>query len=279
MFVKGGSFRMGNLWGDEGDGKRHDRPVHLVRVDDFWMSKYEITVGQFKRFVEDTGAQTLAEKEGDSVTWLSPGFVQDDSHPVVCVSWYGAAAFCNWLSRQAGLEEVYALHDDKGVEADFSKVGFRLPTEAEWEYAARSGGKVIKYPWGNKFDGTKLNFADKSSESDFADKRWDDGYKYTSPVGSFPPNELGLYDMAGNVSEWCNDWYDENYYSRSPINNPTGPSVEELLQGNSLLGSVICGKVVRGGSYMFPSYRTTDRVLSGIGGGSDTGFRIVLPVR
>ena len=250
------------------------------------MSRYEITVGQFRKFVEDTGYRTTAERQGwawslysggtytsyrkdKEISWLTPGFRQNDLHPVVCVSWYDAVTFCNWLSGRAGLEKVY---DESTWEADFSKVGFRLPTEAEWEYAARAGGKRIKYPWGNKFDGEKLNFADSSSKLGWRSYRWNDGYDRTSPIGSFPPNELGLYDMAGNVWEWCNDWLDVNYYRYSPLNNPTGPSSGTY-------------KVRRGGSWESKSKycRSCNRARGpGSGPGSpayDTGFRIVLPVR
>ncbi len=256
VFVPGGEFKMGDLWGD---GDSDERPAHLVRVGDFWMSKYEITVGQFRKFVDDTGYKTTAEKRGESNSWLNPGFEQDDTHPVVRVSWYDAVAFCNWLSRQAGLEEVY---DEETWEADFSKVGYRLPTEAEWEYAARAGGKEIKYPWGNEdpyHDGRYwMNYSGS-----------DDGYRYTSPVGSFPPNALGLYDMAGNVWEWCNDWYSGSYYAQSPVDNPTGPS-----SGSS--------KVLRGGSWFVgPWYcRTANRNRDNPDfTGYIYGFRVVLPVR
>ena len=230
------------------------------------MSKYEITVGQFRKFVEDTGYGTTAERQGWAfayssififsvwskevgVNWLRPDFHQDDTHPVVCVSWYDAVAFCNWLSSRAGLEKVY---DENTWKADFSKVGFRLPTEAEWEYAARAGGKKIKYPDDANYWGTGR------------DRWW-----HTSPVGSFPPNELGLYDMAGNVWEWCNDWYSANYYKVSPVDNPTGP-----LSGTF--------KVLRGGAWdNLPKECRSSRRHPKEPDCTYTshGFRIVLPVR
>jgi len=174
------------------------------------------------------------------------------------VSWYGAVAFCNWLSRKAGLEEVY---DEGTWEADFSKVGYRLPTEAEWEYAARAGGKEIKYPNGNSLTHDDANYDGTGGR----DRWW-----RTSPVGSFPPNELGLYDMAGNVWEWCNDWYDSGYYSRSPVDNPTGPS------------SGTYHKVHRGGSWGDGPWDCRTAYRGGyapVYARNVVGFRVVLPVR
>jgi len=244
IFIPGGEFQMGDLWGD---GDYDERPVHTVRVDDFYMSKYEITVGQFKRFCEATGRSMPSQ----------PSWNRGDDYPVVNVSWYNAVRFCNWLSRQAGLEEVY---DESTWEADFSKVGYRLPTEAEWEYAARAGGKEIKYPNGNTLTHDDANYWGTGGR---------DVWDRTSPVGSFPPNELGLYDMAGNVWEWCNDWYDEDYYSRSPVDNSTGPSSGRY-------------KVLRGGSWDFGpgSCRTANRIrVVPDDTWGNLGFRVVLPVR
>jgi len=255
VFVPGGEFQMGDLWGD---GDSDERPVHTVRVDDFYISRYEITVGQFRMFCEATGRSMPSQ----------PSWNRGDDYPVVNVSWYDAVRFCNWLSRQAGLEEVY---DESTWEADFSRVGYRLPTEAEWEYAARAGGKEIKYPWGNEFDCSKGNFDDETVHDSYVVPGGEgcDGYVETAPVGSFPPNELGLYDMAGNVYEWCNDWYDSGYYSVSPVDNPRGPSSGEE-------------KALRGGSWFFNPgcCRTANRFRLSPGGSRYfCGFRVVLPVR
>jgi hypothetical protein len=178
-----------------GDGDPGERPVHEVCVDDFYLGKAEVTVGQFEKFVSATGYQTEAEREGSvfaltyrgwaRVTdrnWRNPGFSQTDRHPVVCVSWNDARAFLDWLSKKTG----------KAV---------RLPTEAEWEYAARCGGKNYKYGGSNA--GPTGNIADEALRRAYQVTFWwegyDDGFVYTSPVGSFSPNELGLYDMTGNV--------------------------------------------------------------------------------
>jgi formylglycine-generating enzyme required for sulfatase activity len=135
------------------------------------------------------------------------GFSQDERHPVACVSWNDAKAFADWL-RGKGRRD------------------YRLPTEAEWEYAARSRGKNHKYSWGN--GGPAGNMGDVSLKRQFPGRLliwegYDDGYVFTAPVGKFAPNELGLYDMTGNVSEWVSDWVDEDYYKSSPKENPQGP--------------------------------------------------------
>ena len=266
VFVPGGEFQMGDLWGD---GDSDERPVHTVRVDDFYMSKYEITNAQYVQFLNAIGRHWMGGKplietksmDSHSHILLKGGrYVVEsgyEDHPMIEVSWYGAVAFCNWLSRQAGLEEVY---DEGTWEADFSKVGYRLPTEAEWEYAARAGGKEIKYPNGNTLTHDDANYRGIGGR---------DKWERTSSVGSFPPNELGLYDMAGNVWEWCNDWYDSGYYSVSPVDNPRGP-----LSGEE--------KVLRGGSwYNDPWFcRTANRNVNNPGNmWNNLGFRVVLPVR
>jgi sulfatase modifying factor 1 len=204
VFIKGGCYEMGDTFGD---GQADEKPVHNVCVNDFYIGKFEVTVGQFKRFVNETGYRTEAEK-GDgcflwsgskwekdgSKSWRSPGFSQDDNQPAVCVSWKDTQAFSEWLSRKGGKS-------------------YRLPTEAEWEYAARSGGKKEKY-------------AGMSNDSGLGDYTWynaNSGNR-TRSVGGKTPNGLGLYDMTGNVWEWCQDWYGEKYYGESPRDNPRGPS-------------------------------------------------------
>ena len=237
VFVQGGTFQRGSTNGDY-----DEKPVHTVTVDDFYIGKYEVTVAEFKEFIDATGHKTEAEKTGyryvynngwkmkNDVTWkcdvngnaLSKS---EYNHPVIYVSWNDANAYCKWK-------------------------GGRLPTEAEWEYAARGGNKSkgYKYSGSNNID----NVAWYSKNS--GDK--------THSVGKKQANELGIYDMSGNVWEWCNDWYDGNYYSSSPRNNPKGPSSGSLrvLRGGSwYYGGIYCRVASR--HYDIPDYSSYVYVL------------------
>ena len=194
--IIGGTFRMGDL---SGDGARNQRPVHSVTVPSFKLGKYEVTVGQFRRFVQATGYRTDAERRaggnegcrtytGDGWdwtpgrSWKNPGYAIEDNQPVVCVSWNDALAFTEWLSAQTGAT-------------------FRLPSEAEWEYAARAGS-TAKYSWGNSIGYNEAN-------CDGCGSRWDNDRP--APVGSFSANAWGLHDIHGNVSEWVQDCWNKNY--------------------------------------------------------------------
>ncbi|HUT34193.1 MAG TPA: formylglycine-generating enzyme family protein [Planctomycetota bacterium] len=195
---------------------RDEKPAHKVSISRaFWMGKHEVTVGQFRRFVEATGYKTDAEK--------GPEFKQTDEHPVVCVSWNDAHAFVDWLNAT-----------DKAKPAGSS---YRLPTEAEWEYACRAGTSTW-YQWGDDPDKGKgwCNAADLTTKRKLPKLtvfNWDDGFLYTAPVGSFKANALGLHDMHGNVSEWCQDWYGD--YKEGHQTDPTGPASGEhrVLRGGS----------------------------------------------
>ncbi|BCS53616.1 formylglycine-generating enzyme family protein [Geobacter sp. SVR] len=206
--IKGGTFTMGDAFRE---GDRDETPTHEVQVDDFALAAVPVTKGQFRLFVNETGYRTDAEKgngcyveKGDiwnydpAATWRSPGFIQDDSHPVVCVSWNDAVAFAEWLSRKSGRR-------------------YRLPTEAEWEYAARSGGKQERFAgFSDPTDFHRYgNFCDRTCSAEWRNTVQDDAFKYTSPVGHYLPNGLGLYDMAGNVCQWVADLYGERYYRES----------------------------------------------------------------
>ena len=164
------------------------------------MDKDEVTVRQFRKFVRETGYEY---DRWDDVADYSP----TDKHPIVFVSWNdAAAAYAEWAGK-------------------------RLPTEAEWEYAARGGLIGKRYPWGNEITHDRANYYGTRGRD-----KWD---WQTAPVGSFDANGYGLYDMAGNVDEWCSDWYDEDYYSNSPLRNPQGPSTSwwRVLRGGSWFSS------------------------------------------
>jgi len=176
--IPAGRFEMG----DHLDGMSRALPVHTVSLDVFYMDVHQVTVGQFKQFVTQSGYNYNRWNE---VAQYSPG----DDYPMVYVNWNDATSYAAW-------------------------VGKRLPTEAEWEYAARGGLEGQRYPWGNEITHDNANYGGTGGID-----HWD----RCSPVGSFAANGYGLYDMVGNAWEWCQDWYDENYYSSSPVNNPPGP--------------------------------------------------------
>ena len=171
-----------------------EAPQHLVKITKpLYLGIYEVTVGQFRAFIEKAGYRTEAEKQKAEWTWQAPGFEQDDDHPVARVSWNDAAAFCKWLSEMEG--EHYSL-----------------PTEAQWEYACRAGS-TTKWCFGD----------DKEDLQQYAGrvKRQRDK---TSTVGQREQNGFSLFDIHGNVAEWCFDWYSPDYYRVSPLTDPTGPS-------------------------------------------------------
>ncbi len=266
--IPGGFFSMGAKEGDQ-----DERPVHRVVISSFKMGKYEITMKEFAAFISSTNYQTDAEKQGnsyvyighfdkaDGVSWRDDeeGHHRSDSDaskPVVHVSWNDANAYCQWLSRQTGKT-------------------FRLPTDAEWEYAAGCGMKHYKYSWGNFMprtgNGEKpvANVADETNHPKYGALLqkylgYKDGFFFAAPVGSFMANEFGLYDMTGNVFEWCNDWYDPNYYANSPENNPQGPSTGKfrIMRGGSWYFNVINSRI----AYRIPNIPERRH--------SDLGFRI-----
>jgi formylglycine-generating enzyme required for sulfatase activity len=233
VYIPAGSFTMGSP-SSENQRDNDEGPQHRVRISKgFYMGQGEVTVGQFRRFLEEAGYRTDAEKEGwssawdgskwdnvNGTSWKNPGFSQSENHPVVCISWNDAKSFCEWLSRKEG--KIYML-----------------PTEAQWEYACRAGTQTT-YCWGNSPDDGSgwCNVADltaKEKWSAWTVFNWRDGYVFTAPVGSFRQNAFGLYDMHGNGWEWCQDWYDGNYYSNSPEVDPKGPDTgsARVLRGGS----------------------------------------------
>lgn len=207
--IPAGEFMMGSPPSEEGRFP-WEGPVHKVYLDAFYIGEKEVTVGQWRGFIEDT-----------SYKWdkwsLLGEYAPGDNYPIIFTTWDDTQAFCRWLSKKEGKT-------------------YRLPTEAEWEKAARGGLEGKTYPWGNETpDGTRCNFADKNTDFYWSDERVDDGYVFTAPVGSFPPNGYGLYDVAGNAWEWCQDWFDFDYYKDSPAKNPRGPSsaIDRSIRGGS----------------------------------------------
>jgi formylglycine-generating enzyme len=302
-WISGGTFVMG-----DDDGQPDEAPAHPVTLDGFWMDRTEVTNAQFKKFVDATGYKTLAERTPEredfrglvpdvkdipaenlvagsicfnerfdrstltqdgplwpyqvwkyvkGANWKhpeGPDSTIDDrmQHPVVHVNWDDAVAYCKWAGK-------------------------RLPTEAEWEYAARGGLKNAIYPWGNelvKNGKWMLNIW----QGKFPDKNEvQDGFLTTAPVASFPANGYGLYDMAGNVWEWCSDFYRPDYYRYSPFVNPQGPS-----DSFDPMEPQYAKRVQRGGSFMCSdNYCRGYRVAARMKGTPDsgafhTGFRTVL---
>ncbi|MCL2117830.1 MAG: formylglycine-generating enzyme family protein [Planctomycetaceae bacterium] len=230
--LPGWTFRMG----DDRGSLLDQRPAHQVVIAPFQLDKYQVTNHQFQLFVDATGYKTTAEQQGwayvfdfdarewvkmNGAFWRKPDgkTLLDETlldHPVTQVSWNDAHAFCQWAGK-------------------------RLPTEAEWEYAAHGGLVDNAYPWGeHRLKDGKLMANDWQGWFP-RDNTCDDGFLLTSPTGSFPANPFGLHDMAGNVWEWCHDWYSPQYYQFSPKDNPQGPDQPDPEH---------TGRVIRGGSFL-----------------------------
>jgi len=221
VLVKGGTFDMGGT-SEQQDCLDDEKPVTRMTVDDFYMGKYEVTFDEYDAFCAATGRE---KPSGNG--W------RRGQRPVINVSWNDAVAYCNWRSEQAGLSKVYTISGDK-VTADWSAHGYRLPNEAEWEYAARGGGQAVLFGNGkNVADPKEINFLSHHSLI----KPYSIAGNYRKeivPVGSLnSPNALGLHDMSGNVREWCWDW--KAAYPGGSQNNYCGPASGSvrLLRGGS----------------------------------------------
>jgi formylglycine-generating enzyme required for sulfatase activity len=228
--VRGGWFSRGR---DDPEADRDEQPVHTVELEDFFLGATPVTVAEFRAFIEDSGYRTDADRGEHpfgydellslhtiaGLTWRvgADGHPAQADHPVVCVSWNDALAYCEWLAKQLARP-------------------VRLPSEAEWEYAAGNGTRHTRYSWGDGEPRGRVggNVADISLLSVFAQQHpetfegYDDGFAFTSPVKSFAPNDFGLFDMTGNVREWCRDWYGRSYYESVPGYDPSGPRSGEF---------------------------------------------------
>jgi len=241
VVLRGGAYIQG--CSREG-GLPDELPPHPVSISAFIMDACEVTRGQFAAFVNATEYKTRAEEKSSSKTWRNPGFAQRPDEPVVFISWYDAVAYCNRRSRQADLEPCYTFLDSLNVLADLSANGFRLPTEAEWEYAARGGDNDTLYPWGEE-QGCR-NPTNQSPVFLANYKQWrsrtTDEWVWTSPVKEFPPNSIGIYGMGGNVWEWCQDWYSQSAYPMLSGRTPHNPCIDSVSGERPR-------RVMRGGSF------------------------------
>lgn len=239
ILIQGGTFQMGSSDGDD-----DEKPIHAVTLNNFAIGKYEVTNAQFCEFLNEQGNQRK-----DSTEWIKlDGKWNDErcriikkenqfsvalgfeNYPVTYISWDAAVAYCDWLSNKT--DKIY-----------------RLPTEAEWEYASGNGSKHTKYSWG---DGEPIasnggNVADEALKKNFPEwaifTGYNDGYVMNAPVGSFAANDFGLYDMTGNVWEWCSDWY--GAYNNSNRLNPRGAlhGTKKVIRGGGFLGSPWASRV------------------------------------
>jgi formylglycine-generating enzyme len=322
MLIPAGEFEMGDHHGYQ-DPKQvgtDEAPIHTVHVDSFYMAATETTNQQYSDYLNAALAQgsievrngivygkgnseiyftTRQADEFSRIGWDGRAFAVLDnrgSHPVTSIRWTGAAAYTNWLSSKNGLEGCYDLSTGQ---CDFSRTGFRLPTEAEWEYAARGGqySPYTIYPWGDDPDNTRANWPNSGDPYEAG------AYPWTTPVGFYNgelrrkagfdwpgsqesyqtsngANAYGLYDVAGNVWEFVHDWYGRDYYRTSPLDNPRGPdSGSPMPDGKAYRG-------MRGGNWYNGDYgwsRVSNRDPSYFRGPQDpnhpyyhVGFRVAL---
>ncbi len=260
---------MGNQMGS-GEGYSDELPVHSVNVSAFYMDKTEVTKALWDEVA------TWAASNGYDIN-AAGASGKASNHPVYYVTWYECVKWSNARSQKEGLTPCYTVggaiykSGTSTPDCNFSVSGYRLPTEAEWEKAARGGLSGKRFPWGDVINHSYANYYNgtysyESPQGAGYHPTYNDGvYPYTSLVGSFAPNGYGLYDMAGNLWEWCHDWYSSSYYSTSPGSDPQGPASGSyrVLRGGNWNDRARRCRV----AYRFNCYPT--------GGGSISGFRCV----
>ena len=305
VWIPGGKFIMGALDSDR-EARRDEYPAHQVELSGFWIDEHEITNAQFDEFVQATGYVTIAEKAPD---WeqlkkqLPPGTEKPHDSILVAASmvftpvetenlsdwtqWWSWVKGASWRQPQGEGSTITDKMDHPVVQVAWEDAqaylkwaGKRLPTEAEWEYAARGGLVQKKYPWGDERD--KITICGNTWQGKFPEQNHEaDGYFTTSPVKSYQSNGYGVYDMAGNVWEWTSDWYNVNYYAQAKqqglLKDPKGaassydPAQPYMPQRVQRGGSFLCND-----SYC-SSYRASARMKSSPDTGQDhVGFRAAL---
>ena len=230
VFVPAGAFKMGDNFGD---GEGRERPVHTVELDSYYIGKYEVTNAQWKRFRDDTGYDDPKFWPGGKPVPKDqdPYWTMENNHgggtpgsgnyPVISVNWDSATAYCNWVSAKTGKK-------------------YHLPTEAEWEKAAR-GTDQRRYPWGNSIDHSYANFFGSQGYDTVREVGFYNGSAHGDVTTHSGASPYGAFDMAGNLMEWCQDWYSRDYYAKSPRKNPKGPATGAY-------------RVVRGGSFFVDGF-------------------------
>lgn len=266
VFVEGGTFTMGGYEEDESIITKEGQQPHSVTLSDFYIGKYEVTQKQWKSVM---GKNPVTKERWEKVYTGYSLETINDNYPVFFISWYDAVKFCNKMSEKEGLEKCYKIYQTKEdkdaqnntgdekytVECNFKAKGYRLPTEAEWEYAARGGKKSRNFIYSGSNTIGDVSF-------------YQDNCSKPMPVGGKKANELGIYDMSGNVSEYCWDWYKNLYYTKSPSENPTGPEEGwvRCRRGGDWIGSSVYSRVDNRESNQpfFSGYSYGFRIVKGL---------------
>ena len=271
-WIPGGTFLMGS-----NDHYPEEAPAHRVAVDGFWIDRHTVTNAEFKRFVDETGYVTVAERPANAADYpgADPGMLVPSS--VVFkkaaqridltdhYNWWTYVPGANWRHPRGPKSGLQGLWKHPVVHVAFADAeayaawaGKELPTEAEWEFAARGGLDGAEYAWGSEFTPGRRHMANTWQGEFPWQNQLEDGFEWTAPVGSYPANGYGLYDMTGNVWEWTTDWYqdhDKIQHACCTLNNPRGAAVEDSHNPRAAADLRIPRKVMKGGSYLCaPNY-------------------------